>query len=94
MTDDSNSSDGYAACEKRLDDAMSRLEGAVKAMESKTQSVAALQQNRQALTQERDKLSSELKRSTHHAAGLDSAAADVSRRLVDAMETVKTVLAK
>lgn len=94
MSDTNDDASGYAACERQLDHAMTRLQRAVKVLENNAQSVHTLREERKVLVAERDKLSTELKRSSKRAEGLDGAAAEVSRRLIETMETVKAVLAK
>jgi uncharacterized protein YoxC len=94
MANASDEEPDYAACERQMDQSMARLQKAVKKLESKAQSVDALREERKLLLADRDKLASDLKRETRRAGRLDDAAADVSRRLIETMETVKTVLAK
>lgn len=89
-----SSSDSYEVASERLDRALARLEAGVVRLGEQGRSFAAAEKERQQLRADRNRLSADLERVQQKAARLDEGAAQVSRRLVDAMETVKSVLAK
>jgi len=89
-----SSSDNYEVASERLERALARLETGVMRLGERSRSFGASEQERQQLRVDRNRLSGELERAQQKVARLDDGAAQVSRRLVDAMETVKSVLAK
>lgn len=84
--------DNFSAAIERLDRALNRLDTSVRAMAGRVRSVNKLEGDAQRLTADRSRLASDLDRATARADRLEETAGEVSRRLVDAMETVKTVL--
>lgn len=84
--------EGFAAATERLDTALARLEASVKSLGNRMRSVAHVEAEMHKLASERTRLMSALDIANARAERIDEAAGDVSRRLVDAMETVKTVL--
>lgn len=87
-------SDSYEVASERLDRALGRLETGVQGLGERAQSLAVVERDRQQLRVDRGRLATELDRVNEKVEVLDESAAEVSRRLVDAMETVKTVLTK
>lgn len=94
MAEDINGADSYQAASERLDRALSRLHQAVKSVDDNFQSATALEQQRAVLANDCDRLNKEVTQLKRRSDGLDQSAAEVARRLVDAMESVRTVLAK
>ena len=84
--------DSYETAAERLDRALHRLEVSVRSLNGRVRAHARIEADTQKLIAERAKFSSELDKSSARAKRLDDAAADVSRRLVVAMETVNEVL--
>jgi hypothetical protein len=78
----------------RLDRAVARLEASVRSLNGRVRAHARIEADTQKLISERQKFAMELDKQSARAKRLDDSAADVSRRLVDAMETVRAVLAK
>lgn len=91
---DINSADSYQAASDRLDRALSRMENAAGLLGERAQSLETVMHEHQQLQTDKSRLVSELAKVSAKAERLDNSADQVSRRLVDAMETVKTVLAK
>lgn len=94
MMDEINSADGYEVALARLDRALGRLEGVTRDLGERAQSHEIVARERQQLQADKNRLAHELTQATAKAERLDESASQVSRRLVDAMENVKTVLAK
>jgi len=92
--DDVTSSDSVAAAAERLDRALARLTNSVSVLGEGARAVSTVSREREQLAAERGRLAGELENATHRAERLDKSAAEVSRRLVDAMESVKSVLVK
>jgi hypothetical protein len=86
--------DGYAGAAARLDRALGRLEVSVRALNGRMRTHARIELDTQKLVNERAKLAAELDKTSAKAKRLDDSAHEVSRRLVDAMETVRQVLAR
>ncbi|HVX80553.1 MAG: DUF4164 family protein [Devosia sp.] len=86
--------EGFAAASARFDRAMSRLEASVRTLNGRVRAHARIESDLQRLNGERARLATELDRANARARRLDESAGEVSRRLVDAMETVRQVLAK
>jgi hypothetical protein len=78
----------------RFDRAIARLEASVRSLNGRVRAHARIEADTQKLIAERQKFASELDKQTVRAKRLDDGAHEVSRRLVEAMETVRTVLAK
>lgn len=86
--------DGLAAAAQRFDSAMSRLDQSLADLTGRMQRLKRIEVDTQRLVQERARLATELDKTSARAKRLDDSAHDVSRRLVEAMETVRSVLAK
>jgi hypothetical protein len=91
---DTELEDGLAAANARFDRALGRLDQSVKALTSRLRQQERIDVDTQRLVHERSRLATELDKAAARAKRLDDSAHDVSRRLVDAMETVRAVLAK
>ncbi|HWV21221.1 MAG TPA: DUF4164 family protein [Devosia sp.] len=91
---DGQGEDGLAAAAKRFDAAMARLDQSLQDMTGRMQRLKRIEVDTQRLVQERARLATELDKTSARAKRLDDSAHDVSRRLVEAMETVRSVLAK
>jgi ABC-type transporter Mla subunit MlaD len=87
-------SEGLDAAHKRFDQAMARLDQSVKNLSSRLRQLSRIEVDTQRLIHERARLATELDKTAARAKRLDDSAHDVSRRLVEAMETVREVLAK
>lgn len=87
-----NAEDGYEAAASRLDKAFARLEASVRSLNGRVRAHARIEADTQKLIAERAKFASELDRASAKAKRLDETAAEVSRRLVVAMETVNEVI--
>jgi ABC-type transporter Mla subunit MlaD len=86
--------DGLSAANARFDRAMARLDQSVKNLNARLRQNNRIEVDTQRLVQERGRLATELDKTAARAKRLDDSAHDVSRRLVEAMETVRAVLAK
>lgn len=86
--------EGFAAAAARFDRAISRLEASVRALNGRVRAHARIELDTQRLVGERAKLATDLEKANARAKRLDDSAHEVSRRLVDAMETVRQVLSK
>ena len=86
--------EGYEAAATRLDRAFTRLEASVRSLNGRLRAHARIEADTTKLLNERAKLANELDKVSAKAKRLDDSAADVARRLVAAMETVREVLAK
>ena len=86
--------EGFQGAATRFDKAVSRLEASVRALNSRVRAHARIELDAQKLMGERARLASDLDKANARARRLDDSAAEVSRRLVDAMETVRQVLAE
>jgi hypothetical protein len=82
----------YEAAAERLDRALARLEASVRSLNGRVRAHARIEADTQKLIAERAKFASELDKASAKAKRLDDTAAEVSRRLVVAMETVNEVL--
>lgn len=85
--------ESYEAAALRLDRAFSRLEASVRSLNGRMRAHARIEADTVKLVNERARLAAELDKVSAKAKRLDDSAADVSRRLVTAMETVREVLA-
>ena len=83
-----------AEAQGRFDQAMARLEQSVKNLGTRMRQHNRIEVDTQRLVHERARLATELDKTAARAKRLDDSAHDVSRRLVEAMETVREVLAK
>lgn len=86
--------EGYEGAAARLERALGRLEASVRGLNSRVRAHARIEMDTQRLMQERARLASDLDKVSARAKRLDDGAHEVSRRLVDAMETVREVLVK
>ena len=86
--------DSLKAASARLDRALMRLDLSVKNLGTRLRQHNRIEVDTQRLVHERSRLATELDKTAARAKRLDDSAHDVSRRLVDAMETVRSVLAK
>ena len=91
---DGQHEDGLAAAAKRFDSAIARLDQSLQDMTGRLQRLKRIEVDTQRLVQERARLATELDKTSARAKRLDDSAHEVSRRLVEAMETVRSVLAK
>ena len=91
---DHPSEESYEAAAGRLDRALSRLEASVRSLNGRMRTHARIEADTQKLLSERARLAADLDKEAARAKRLDDSAAEVSRRLVAAMETVREVLAK
>ena len=86
--------DGLNAAQARFDRAMARLDQSVKNLGTRLRQQNRIDVDTQRLVHERARLATELDKTAARAKRLDDSAHEVSRRLVEAMETVREVLAK
>lgn len=86
--------DGYEAASARLDRALGRLEASVRSLNGRMRAQARIEVDMNKLVSERSRLASDLDKVSARARKLDEGAHEVSVRLVEAMETVRAVLAK
>ncbi|MFC3703664.1 DUF4164 family protein [Devosia honganensis] len=86
--------DELASAAARFDRAMERLEDSVRELGARIQRHQRIEVDTQRLVHERARLATELDKTAARAKRLDDSAHEVSRRLVEAMETVRSVLAK
>jgi len=86
--------DGYESASARLDRAVGRLEASVRSLNGRMRALSRIEADTQQLVRDRARLAGELDKASAKAKRLDDSAHEVSRRLVDAMETVREVLAK
>lgn len=86
--------DALKASQARFDRAMARLDQSVKSLSTRLRQQTRIEVDTQRLVHERSRLATELDKTAARAKRLDDSAHDVSRRLVEAMETVREVLAK
>jgi len=91
---DISSTDSYEVASERLERALARLEAGAEVVAVKARKLGTLENETATLTADKGRLATELERAQEKARRLDDSAAEVSRRLIDAMETVKAVLAK
>ena len=91
---DTELQDGLSAAQTRFDRAIARLEQSVTGLSNRIRQRERIDVDVQRLVHERGRLATELDKTAARAKRLDDSAHDVSRRLVEAMETVRAVLAK
>jgi hypothetical protein len=84
--------DSYETAAERLDRALLRLEASVRSLNGRVRAHARIEADTQKLIADRARYAADLDKASAKAKRLDDAAADVSRRLVVAMETVNEVL--
>ncbi len=78
---------------RRLQKALERLENAVDARLSRDHVVVSVEEEVQRMTADRSRLAGELDTALTRAQRLEAANREVSRRLVNAMESIRDVLA-
>ncbi|WP_052732137.1 DUF4164 family protein [Devosia geojensis] len=78
----------------RLDGAIGRLDTSLEHLRARMRTLTRIEVDTRQLINERAKLASDLDKASARAKRLDDSAHEVSRRLVEAMETVRAVLAK
>jgi len=88
------SDDSTEDASARFDRAIARLEASVRSLNGRVRAHARIEADTQKLIGERQKFATELDKQSARAKRLDDSAHEVSRRLVEAMETVRGVLAK
>ncbi|ODT65713.1 MAG: hypothetical protein ABS75_30140 [Pelagibacterium sp. SCN 63-23] len=86
--------EGLIAAAARFDRALARLETSTRELAGRVQRQQRIEVDTQRLVHERARLATELDKTAARAKRLDDSAHDVSRRLVEAMETVRAVLQK
>ena len=86
--------EGFISAAARFDRAMGRLEASVRGLNGRVRAHARIEDDVRRLNGERARLAGELDKASAKARRLDASADEVARRLVDAMETVRQVLAK
>ena len=91
---DTELEDGLTAASARFDRAMARLDQSTRNLTTRLRQHNRIEVDTQRLVHERARLATELDKTAARAKRLDDSAHDVSRRLVEAMETVRAVLAK
>jgi hypothetical protein len=91
---DTELEDGVVAATARFDRAMARLDQSVRDLNARIQRQQRIEVDTQRLVHERARLATELDKTAARAKRLDDGAHEVSRRLVEAMETVRAVLQK
>ncbi len=92
--EETNSENSIEVASIRLDRAMANLEAVVNHNIDQNKIISQLQGEIESLAFQKTKLSSDLDRSSIREKKLDKSASEVSKRLVDAMETIKSVLVK
>jgi hypothetical protein len=78
----------------RFERALARLDASVRSLNGRVRAHARIEADTQKLIAERQRFATELDKQSARAKRLDDSASEVSRRLVEAMETVRSVLAK
>ncbi|MGV8853241.1 MAG: DUF4164 family protein [Devosia sp.] len=91
---DTELQDDLTAASVRFDRALARLGQSTQNLGTRMRQHNRMEVDTQRLVTERARLATELDKSAARAKRLDDSAHDVSRRLVEAMETVRSVLAK
>jgi len=84
--------DAFADAVRRIDQAVTHLELSARTARGRLTALDGAEAEARRLAGERTRLAVELDRANANARRLDDKAAEVSRRLVEAMEGVKTVL--
>ena len=91
---DTEVQDQLAQASARFDKAMARLDQSLRELNARVQRQQRIEVDTQRLVHERARLATELDKTAARAKRLDDSAHEVSRRLVEAMETVRAVLSK
>lgn len=91
---DTEGEEGLVSASARFDRAMARLDASLREMNARMARHQRIEVDTQRLIHERSRLATELDKTAARAKRLDDGAHEVSRRLVDAMETVRAVLQK
>ncbi|ODT68074.1 MAG: hypothetical protein ABS75_21885 [Pelagibacterium sp. SCN 63-23] len=86
--------EGLISASARFDRAMVRLDASLRDLNTRIQRHQRIEVDTQRLVHERARLATELDKTAARAKRLDDGAHEVSRRLVVAMETVRSVLQK
>lgn len=86
--------EGLQAADARFNRAIERLETSLRDLNGRIQRRQRMEVDTQRLVHERARLATELDKTAAKAKRLDDSAHEVSRRLVEAMETVRSVLQK
>ncbi|MHA6297098.1 DUF4164 family protein [Devosia sp. CAU 1758] len=86
--------EGLVSAAARFDRALARLSISARDLGTRMQRHQRMEVDTQRLVHERARLATELDKTAARAKRLDDSAHEVSRRLVDAMETVRSVLEK
>jgi methyl-accepting chemotaxis protein len=84
--------EGLEGAAARLERALGRLEASVRTLNGRMRAHARIELDTQKLVNDRARLAGELDKVNARARRLDESAGEVSRRLVEAMETVRQVL--
>ena len=91
---DTTSEEGFEAAAARLERAFARLDASVRSLNGRMRSHSRIEADTARLVSERAKFASDLEKVSARAKRLDDSSAEVARRLVIAMESVREVLAK
>ena len=91
---DTSPEEGFEAASARLDRAMGRLDASMRSLNSRMRVLSRIEQDAHKLMGERAKWIGDAEKEKARARRLDEGAGEVSRRLVEAMETVRQVLNK
>ncbi|HEV7292392.1 DUF4164 family protein [Devosia sp. RR2S18] len=91
---DTKREDGLQDANAQFERALARLDQSVRNLSSRLRQQQRIEVDTQRLIHERARLATELDKASARAKRLDDSAHEVSRRLVEAMETVREVLAK
>lgn len=86
--------DALGAASARFDRAIARLDASLRELAARQARHQRIEVDTQRLIHERSRLATELDKTAARAKRLDDSAHEVSRRLVEAMETVRSVLQK
>lgn len=82
----------YESARARVESALSQLDASLRSLNGRVRSISRIETDVAALEKDRANLVSELGRASGRVKKLDKGAAEVSRRLVTAMEEVNSVL--
>lgn len=91
---DTSAEESFEAAEARLERAFSRLEASVRSLNGRMRAHSRIEADTARLVSERSRFAAELDKASAKAKRLDDSAAEVARRLVIAMESVREVIAK
>lgn len=86
--------EGWTAANARFEQAIAQLEASVRSLNQRLRARARDEAETRKLIADRARLATDLDKANARARRLDESAGEVSRRLVEAMETVRQVLAK